>query len=160
MNENITGILATIGVLVIIAMVGTIVCLAFQAIRDCIDRLKYEHRYKHRFDKPPTAECFCRDCKHHGDETNRCYKFDGWHTADNWFCWNAEPRDHKFENISKGEVVMDNIEIKGKIVPDVEGENGRYYVELPDGYRLIYDNDGYVGRYDPNLSEVIQDAEN
>lgn len=50
---------------------------------------------------------------------------------------------------------MENIEIKGKIIPDVEGENGRYYIELPDGYRLIYDNDGYVGRYDPNLSEVM-----
>lgn len=26
---------------------------------------------------------------------------------------------------------MENIEIKGTIIPDVEGENGRYYVELP-----------------------------
>lgn len=50
---------------------------------------------------------------------------------------------------------MENIEIKGTIIPDVEGANGKYYVELPDGYRLIYDNDRYVGRYDPNLSEVI-----
>ena len=119
MNENVTGILATIGILCIIAMVGTIVCLAFQAIRDWIDRLKYKHRYKHRFDKPPTAVCFCRDCRHHNDETNRCYKFDGWHTADNWFCWCADPRDRKFENLLKGEVIMDNIEIKGKIIPDV-----------------------------------------
>lgn len=50
---------------------------------------------------------------------------------------------------------MENIQITGKIIPDVEGENGRYYVELPDGYRLIFDNDGYIGRYDPNLNEVI-----
>lgn len=42
-----------------------------------------------------------------------------------------------------------------KKIPDCEGTNGRYYLELPDGYRLIYDNDGYVGRYDPNLNEVI-----
>ncbi len=40
------------------------------------------------------------------------------------------------------------IEIEGSV-------NGRYYLELPDGYRLIYDNDGYVGRYNPNLSEAI-----
>ena len=38
-----------------------------------------------------------------------------------------------------------------KKIVDCEGENGKYYLELPDGYRLIYDNDGYVGRYDPNL---------
>lgn len=42
-----------------------------------------------------------------------------------------------------------------KKVVDCEGANGRYCLELPDGYRLIYDNDGYVGRYDPNLSEEI-----
>lgn len=33
-----------------------------------------------------------------------------------------------------------------KKIVDCEGENGRYYLELPDGY---------VGRYDPNLNEVI-----
>lgn len=42
-----------------------------------------------------------------------------------------------------------------KKIVDCEGMNGRYYLELPDGYRLIYDNDGYAGRYDPNLNEVI-----
>lgn len=52
---------------------------------------------------------------------------------------------------------MKNIKIKGTIIPIPEEEcvNGRYYVELPDGYRLIYDNDGYVGRYDPSLPEPI-----
>ncbi|MDE7242877.1 MAG: hypothetical protein K2O18_02720 [Oscillospiraceae bacterium] len=35
------------------------------------------------------------------------------------------------------------------------GPNGRHYIELPDGYRLIYNNDGYQGRHNPNLSEVI-----
>lgn len=33
--------------------------------------------------------------------------------------------------------------------------NGRYYIELPDGYRLIYDNDGYQGRYNPQLPNAI-----
>ena len=27
-----------------------------------------------------------------------------------------------------------------KKIVDCEGENVRYYLELPDGYRLIYDN--------------------
>ncbi len=44
---------------------------------------------------------------------------------------------------------------KAKRVEIEDAVNGRYYLELPDGYRLIYDNDGYVGRYDPNLSETI-----
>lgn len=41
---------------------------------------------------------------------------------------------------------------------DIDSEidtNGRYYIELPDGYRLICDNDGYQGRYNPDLREVI-----
>lgn len=43
----------------------------------------------------------------------------------------------------------------GCIIPCEDDSNGRYYIELPDGYRLIYDNDGYQGRYNPNLAEVI-----
>ena len=47
---------------------------------------------KHRFDKPPTAECYCKDCRLHGKD-NQCFKFNGWRTADEWFCWDAEPKD-------------------------------------------------------------------
>lgn len=42
-----------------------------------------------------------------------------------------------------------------KKIVNREGMNGRYYLELPDGYRIIYDNDGYIGRYNPSLNEVI-----
>lgn len=42
-----------------------------------------------------------------------------------------------------------------KKIVDREGMNGRYYLELPDGYRIIYDDDGYIGRYNPSLNEVI-----
>ena len=42
-----------------------------------------------------------------------------------------------------------------KKIVDREGMNGRYYLELPDGYRIIYDNDGYIGRYNPSPNEVI-----
>ncbi len=44
--------------------------------------------------------------------------------------------------------------IIGKRIEEVAHE-GRYYIELPDGYRLIFDENGYVGRYDPNLESVI-----
>lgn len=46
---------------------------------------------KHRFDKPPTAECYCKDCRQHGED-NQCFKFNGKRTADEWFCWDAEPK--------------------------------------------------------------------
>jgi hypothetical protein len=59
---------------------------------ELVDILKRRYIIKHRFDKPPTAKCYCRDCVRHDDENQRCYKFDGWYTADSWFCWDAEPR--------------------------------------------------------------------
>lgn len=34
------------------------------------------------------------------------------------------------------------------------GDN-RHYLELPDGYRLIFEDDKYVGRYNPNLPAPI-----
>lgn len=40
-------------------------------------------------------------------------------------------------------------------IDHAEAQNGRHYIELPDDYRLIFDNDGYQGRYNPNLAEVI-----
>lgn len=58
---------------------------------------------------------------------------------------------------TKGEKIMNNktTTITAKKIVDCEDKNGRYYLELPDGYRLIYDNDGYIGRYNPKLNEVI-----
>lgn len=63
--------------------------------KELIDKLKRRYRYKHRFDKPPIAKCYCIDCKHHDKETRRCYRFVKEYrcTADEWFCWEAEPRE-------------------------------------------------------------------
>lgn len=41
-----------------------------------------------------------------------------------------------------------------KLIPDIE-HSTRSYLELPDGYRLIFEGSEYVGRYNPNLAEVI-----
>ena len=40
------------------------------------------------------------------------------------------------------------------IITSVEKPN-KCYVELPDGYLLIFEDGKYVGRYNPNLNEVI-----
>lgn len=70
--------------------------LAFEFIKDGIRTLKHRYRYKHRFDKPPTAKCYCIDCKWHDNESGRCYRFHentNRRTADNWFCYSAEPKE-------------------------------------------------------------------
>ena len=60
--------------------------------------LIYIYRYKHRFGKPPTAKCYCKDCENwypHSPQATegRCWRFENRTMADNWFCWDAEPRE-------------------------------------------------------------------
>lgn len=83
--------LAYFGGIFLIVIAVFLVIGIYMAIRELIDRWKYNYQIKHRFDKPPTAECYCVDCKRHNNRSQECYKFDGWRTADNWFCWDAEP---------------------------------------------------------------------
>lgn len=63
--------------------------------------IKYAYKYKHRFDKKPTAKCYCIDCKYHDNEVGFCHRFEKEQrrTADNWFCWDATPR--KKEEVEK-----------------------------------------------------------
>lgn len=89
---------AVIGILILILSTAFVIGLFFILIRDAIDHLKYKHRIKHRFDGPPLAKCYCKDCEHHNDHSNVCYAHSGWYTADNWFCWCASPRGHDEEN--------------------------------------------------------------
>lgn len=85
--------LAGIGALTIVCIICFIGVCIVSGIGQLVEKWKRNYRYKHRFDKPPTARCYCLDCRSHDDDTKRCYKFDGWYTADNWFCWDANPRE-------------------------------------------------------------------
>ena len=96
MNEFLT----VVGALTLLFLTGFLIMCIISAINQWIDRLKRNYQYKHRFDKPPTAKCYCIDCHHHNNETNQCYRFGettGEYrcTADNWFCWEARPREEK-----------------------------------------------------------------
>ena len=85
-----------IGMITSICVLCFIGIVIYSFIEKQIDDAKRKYRQKHRFDKPPTAKCYCIDCIHHDNETKRCYRFEikkGYQcTADNWFCWEAEPR--------------------------------------------------------------------
>lgn len=89
--------LAIIGLAALCAIGCFVVIGLWCALKELVDYLRRQYRYKHRFDKPPTAKCYCIDCKYHDSETRRCYRFGETTkeyrcTADNWFCWEAEPR--------------------------------------------------------------------
>ena len=92
-----TNIFTAIG----FATVSIICVVILVAIVDFISNEIHEaiwvHKYKHRFDKPPTAACYCVDCKFHGDDVDltRCTnrKDVVLQTADEWFCQAAEPKE-------------------------------------------------------------------
>lgn len=84
-------ILALIGAVASMAIIGCMLAFAWMYLLEFIDEVKHKYRYKHRFDKPPTAKCYCIDCGYHDNETGRCSSLDYLYTADNWFCYNADP---------------------------------------------------------------------
>ena len=84
-------ILALIGAVASLAVIGCMLAFAWMYLLEFIDEAKHKYRYKHRFDKPPTAKCYCIDCKYHDNERGRCNSF-GEFIADNCFCWKADPR--------------------------------------------------------------------
>ena len=92
MNKEFTNFFVFIGILFSLGVLGLILIGIFDSIKQKIDELKNYHRIKHRFDKPPLADCYCIDCKFYNRKNERCYRLNR-STADNWFCWNAEPID-------------------------------------------------------------------
>ena len=86
--------LSFIGAATIVGLCSGVLALVYYEVKNAIHNWRLAYRVKHRFDKPPTAKCYCIDCRFHDPETNRCSRIRSgeWHTADNWFCWEAEPR--------------------------------------------------------------------
>ena len=96
-NEALMSMFSWIGILLVAGCIFAFLYCAFTMIRDVILELCWQHKYKHRFDKPPTAACYCKDCKWHiekGDSKHKCTNV-VWadkYTPDNGFCYEAEPR--------------------------------------------------------------------
>ncbi|MDF2902852.1 MAG: hypothetical protein K0S25_490 [Bacillus sp. (in: firmicutes)] len=85
------GLLMVIGFLTIFAIIVLLIIAIVEIIKDRARNLYRKQVQKHRFDKSPTAKCYCKDCKYWVPHNGDCCKFTGWKTADNWFCWDAEP---------------------------------------------------------------------
>ena len=90
--------LSFIGSMTILGIVFLIGVFLWEFATDWIRTLKWQYKYKHRFDKPPTAQCYCKDCRYYKlyDLKNNCGRcgrghIENWTVADNYFCWQAEP---------------------------------------------------------------------
>jgi hypothetical protein len=81
------------GVIACIAVVGGLGVMGYVFIEEKVSEWKRAYKIKHRFDKPPIAKCYCRDCKYYSKTNNDCWTHTGWKVADNWFCWSATPNN-------------------------------------------------------------------
>ena len=96
-----TNIFAGIGIGTTMGVGLTLLILVVNVDLDAIDKAVWVHKYRHRFDKPPTAACYCVDCKFHGDpiDPTRCTNHQDiiFRTADEWYCQAAEPKERNCE---------------------------------------------------------------
>ena len=105
MNE-IQFMLIIIGGCTILATIAIICISLLEVITDRIKDLIWQYKHKHRFDKPPTAKCYCKDCKYLRRVDvyyNRCSRghIETWNIADDYFCWQAEPLKSDPELVDK-----------------------------------------------------------
>lgn len=88
-------ILAIVGIVAILVWIFVMGTFLLDYICELVSILTWRYKYKHRFDKTPTAKCYCVDCIYRDNKTHRCYRFHEDSTrcvADDWFCYGAEPR--------------------------------------------------------------------
>ena len=90
MNDLIIRVFAFIGFCATFGIIVSLIIMIKEAIRDFIDEKKWNYKYKHRFDKPPTAQCYCKDCIYLSPYKKECPYMKG-SVADNCFCWRADP---------------------------------------------------------------------
>ena len=56
-----------------------------------LEDYKWKKKYKNRFNKEPTARCYCNDCSRYYKEKTYCDLLDRY-TPDDGFCYEADPR--------------------------------------------------------------------
>ena len=87
-----TDFFTAVGVFVIMATIVAMLLAVIYAIRQFIRERIWIYKYNHRFDKAPTAKCYCKDCSFFGDFTDRrlCRKHKEF-VVDDFFCKDADP---------------------------------------------------------------------
>lgn len=76
---------------------GLIICFliqeALESFKDYRERKRYAYKRAHRFDGPPLAKCYCKDCEYGvGDTAMKCSRGIINHSYDAWFCADGIPR--------------------------------------------------------------------
>lgn len=97
-------ILESIGLVTLTLLVGVILGLIIVTIWDRILKLIHIYKRKHRFDKPPTAKCYCKDCAYHGilmPNGCECPGRKNYYSPDDGFCHEAKPKEREKSKMEK-----------------------------------------------------------
>jgi len=94
--NSLIKLLAVVGAFCLTGALCIVGYALFDFVRDRIAELIWTYKYKHRFNKPPTAKCYCKDCEYHA-ESLKCNNvtWSDRYTPDNGFCYEATPRKRK-----------------------------------------------------------------
>ena len=90
MNKIVVVFFAFLGVVFLALLIASITEAIATAVRKRTRRKRKEYEDKHRFDKSPTAECYCVDCWYRDNENSKCRRHQ-LYVADDWFCKDAMP---------------------------------------------------------------------
>lgn len=94
--EWIVLLLLTAGMFTLGLLIYAILDGLWKSFKELIRRLIYFAHRKTRFNRKPIAKCYCRDCEnwhpHECKTEGTCWAHYKWTTADEGFCWDAEPR--------------------------------------------------------------------
>lgn len=84
------------GKLMSVFVIGMLLILLIGFLREVFSRTIFNYKWKHRFDKPPKAKCYCQDCRFHGGQYPNSCKLPGISrcTPPEGFCYEAEPREY------------------------------------------------------------------
>ena len=90
MTRFVVVFFASLGLLFMALLIALIVEEISTKVREMLRKRRKEYEYKHRFDKPPTAECYCVDCWYRDNENSKCGRYQ-LYVEDDWFCKDAMP---------------------------------------------------------------------
>lgn len=90
--------LVALGLVALILIIIILLANAYVGIRDSVKLRIKKYRDRHKFEKPPTAKCYCIACGlWYADSeerlSGRCGSWDGYHTCADEFCSRGYLRD-------------------------------------------------------------------
>lgn len=86
-------IIVVAGIMVVTEMLTALMVAVVDSLQKFVQKKKREHQCKHKFEHPPMAACYCKDCVYHMENQRICVKSRNWKsTRDDWFCADAIPR--------------------------------------------------------------------